>query len=386
MKTSDSAKYTKHSTERQLPSRRVLMVVAALLIPLLLYLLSSIEKSILADEIKVVDIEVKDEVSIPKTKSSGTYKKALDGDPTPSMATLSTEQKTTSKNSAPENKSANTTIAHTPAAPKTSTSWTPSSPIATGAEMLEYRTKNGTIPPWFNSLGGVRNTIPLSMVVIPGGNVPILWCPNAKAGTTTIYHALRSLIQERCYYNCPDSAWRQFGRTDILRNHIMGQTALSFSVIRNPWDRIRSAYENKITSGSIQRHGVHSFVNFVRHIHRYRNNITMMDNHWEPYNRRCYTSPSDHNKQYFEYTHIFRMEDNFMKDIHALFTEAGNPLEATQNLNVARNVSHSLGARIDYYQRAAREANVSLGYLSRMVFQTFQKDIEAWNYSFGVYN
>ena len=75
-----------------------------------------------------------------------------------------------------------------------------------------------------------------------------------------------------------------------------------------------------------------------------------------------------------------------MEQINAVFQEAGNPLEVTTTVNSAKNVSHSLTARKDYYIRAAKEANMSLGFLNRLVFETFQDDIKRWNYSFGVYN
>lgn len=247
---------------------------------------------------------------------------------------------------------------------------------------LKYKAQEGKNPAWFDSVGGVRNSIPSSMMVIGGGNVPILWCPIAKAGTSTIYESLQPLVTDRCYNDCPISAWKQFQHNKTLREDMMmTQAAISFAVVRNPWDRIRSAYEGKIATQKIILEGVQTFPEFVRYISD--NSHTLENDHWKPYNKRCFTSPNKQNRV-FQYTHIIRMEEGFMEGLNEVFAEAGNPIRATFTAN-RKNVSHSLHARIEYYQQAAAEAGMPLEELTNLVYETFKDDIEAWNYSFRVF-
>lgn len=153
-------------------------------------------------------------------------------------------------------------------------------------------------------------TIPKSMVILRpggyyngtdgGGGANLLWCENAKAGTTTMYYRILKEVDltmtradwtrlckepeirkyqkslstpkftrcadrppNRCNFpTCPMMA-RNFFEDDndhlftIDCNHQPDRqndvmNAPSFTIIRNPWDRIRSAYEGKIRTKKLK--------------------------------------------------------------------------------------------------------------------------------------
>ena len=109
--------------------------------------------------------------------------------------------------------------------------------------------------------------VPKDSVLV--GNGRLLWCPNAKVGTTTMYHILRNEFgefggsqQHRCFHNCSHSAWKLM-KTANGRQKVLNAT--SFTIVRNPWDRIRSAYESKIKTR------FHKCTYFHSYIHYYSN-------------------------------------------------------------------------------------------------------------------
>ena len=123
------------------------------------------------------------------------------------------------------------------------------------------------------------DALPNSLVVPEAG---LIWCPSAKAGTTTmtmtLQHKLREdanvtelkmsprdrltpRAQERCI-DASDMSW------EARQAFCARGDALSFTILRNPWERTVSAYLGKVASGTIAPDGDRShtlsFVQFVQ--------------------------------------------------------------------------------------------------------------------------
>lgn len=148
----------------------------------------------------------------------------------------------------------------------------------------------------------------------------LIWCPNAKVGTTTWYEILRRQLMPRlrtmprCFPSaCPDSTSFAGKYPLILPKHMPNHVRLcdrrrfvSFTFVRNPWDRLASAYLSKIERGNrvrdrqalaVQarirtlfglRQGQQiAFGQFVRWV--VQQNTSTMNPHWKPHSERCDT-------------------------------------------------------------------------------------------------
>ena len=148
----------------------------------------------------------------------------------------------------------------------------------------------------------------------------LIWCPNAKVGTTTWYEILRRRLMPhvkalpRCFPSaCPDRAAQTDDYPLALPRRMPLPASLcdrrrfvSFTFVRNPWDRLASAYLSKIARGpkvrdrqalAVQelirtlfglRRGKHiSFGQFIRWV--VAQNTSTMNPHWKPHSERCDT-------------------------------------------------------------------------------------------------
>ena len=126
------------------------------------------------------------------------------------------------------------------------------------------------------------NALPNALVVPEAG---LIWCPSAKAGTTTMVMILQRKLdpgfnvteltelmmsprdrmtpaaQERCV-DASKMSW------EAKQAFCERGDALSFTILRNPWERTVSAYLGKVASGTIAPDGDRShtlsFVQFVQ--------------------------------------------------------------------------------------------------------------------------
>lgn len=148
----------------------------------------------------------------------------------------------------------------------------------------------------------------------------LIWCPNAKVGTTTMYEILRRKLlphlhsMPRCFPSaCPDRVAYtgtyplMLPRSVPMRHELCNRRKfVSFTFVRNPWDRLASAFFSKIDRGTKVRDrqaqnlqsqirsyfGMHStqkihFEKFVRWV--VQQNASEMNPHWKPHSERCDT-------------------------------------------------------------------------------------------------
>lgn len=148
----------------------------------------------------------------------------------------------------------------------------------------------------------------------------LIWCPNAKVGTTTWYEILRRRLMPtqrtmpRCFPSaCPDRRDYHGMYPLVVPKQMPGDGRLcdrrrfvSFTFVRNPWDRLASAYLSKIERGASVRDrqalavqerirklfGLRpqqpiAFGQFVRWV--VQQNASTMNPHWKPHSERCDT-------------------------------------------------------------------------------------------------
>ena len=123
------------------------------------------------------------------------------------------------------------------------------------------------------------NALPNALVVPEEG---LIWCPNAKAGTTTMTEILQNKLDPGANLNkklwntrdrlSPSAQAKCFDAStmslDAKQAFCERGNALSFTILRNPWERTVSAYLGKVASGTIAPDGDRShtlsFVQFVQ--------------------------------------------------------------------------------------------------------------------------
>jgi len=165
----------------------------------------------------------------------------------------------------------------------------------------------------------------LPRLVVLRWPVPLIYCPTAKAGTTTMSALLKSLLDGLpMHQHSPrpivaSSYIIRHGAKESLANYtevgrmdpssaeaFCRRGAVSFTIARNPWTRLLSAYMGKVADDAhpgtarfslakmrewygLAGSAPVSFGQFVRWL---RNNASDDNAHWRPHEQQC--APSTH--------------------------------------------------------------------------------------------
>jgi len=257
------------------------------------------------------------------------------------------------------------------------------------AEMFKH--KNDLIPFTSNAVpnenGGIwtiscpsgEMKLPRDGVILEHRKKKILWCPNAKVGTSTIFSTFAYLAGERSASN---SEARSHGRQTTIHKlvrsgrekSLCGAIPFSFTVLRNPWDRVRSAYLDKINRVIF----VPGFKNatFKKFLHAVsKTDPRSMNAHWTPVSTRCATTGPNR----FEYSKVYKLEKHFGESLAEAFAHLGfsaartrEAMEKFGQQNVGRE-HHTVETR----KKAYRDRE-----MHHIIRDIYRDDIELGGYEF----
>ena len=226
---------------------------------------------------------------------------------------------------------------------------------------------------------GKTVTFPHDAILLERGPKRILWCPNAKVGTSTIYTTFAHLLGE--HPSSPGEARSDGQQTSILNllqeghmNKLCTGITFSFTVIRNPWDRIRSAYLDKINRVIfVPGHGDASFNQFLMAISK--TDPATMNAHWQPISHRCVTTGPNR----FHYSKVYKLEEHFEESLEEVFTHLDiaksrtrAAIEKIGRKNVG-NSDHTLESRWEAYSDPVTR---------KVIPEIYHDDIEFGRYKF----
>jgi hypothetical protein len=252
--------------------------------------------------------------------------------------------------------------------------------------------------------GGTQQLISSNSIVVGKNNG--LWCPAAKVGTSTIYNYMEHVLLKsnthpltRCIESQNPLKAGYIGKLTLHNKCVQVKAAdscglFSFTFVRNPWDRVYSAWKGKRhTIASIK--GM-SFPQFVRYIAKHpTQNI-----HWEPYSARCFLPG-------ITYDYVGKLENQtypFNDQIHDIyskihFVNAEKGAVKTMNVRKANaakgGVSTGKTISLDRIrERVQRMKTRRAAYLEikglrspmelvESVARTYATDIKRFGYSFG---
>eukprot|EP00927_Polykrikos_kofoidii_P062794 TRINITY_DN575_c0_g1_i4.p1 TRINITY_DN575_c0_g1~~TRINITY_DN575_c0_g1_i4.p1 ORF type:complete len:314 (+),score=49.43 TRINITY_DN575_c0_g1_i4:55-996(+) len=225
---------------------------------------------------------------------------------------------------------------------------------------------------------GKQVTVPRSTILLENDGKKALWCPNAKVGTSTVFSLIAELLGGGFVSNGDARGAGQQTTTQNLfdsgREQALCDVDFSFTFLRNPWDRVRSAYLDKVNRVVFVPNKEHA--TFGDFLHAIDGSVpTAMNAHWMPISTRCATAGPNQ----FTYSKLYKLEDHFEASIVEAFTYIGIPAERSYEAldKVGRqnpgDSDHSLAARLDAYKSED---------LRRIVFETYRDDIEVGKYRF----
>lgn len=243
-----------------------------------------------------------------------------------------------------------------------------------------------TVEPAVNvTCGDKQVSFPGSAILLKHGRRKALWCPNAKVGTSTIFTLIDTLMKGAN----PKSAGhaRKHGHGDSV-SHIVKRgdeqelcnVDFSFVFLRNPYDRLRSAYLDKINRVvHVPGHAHATFDEFVHAIHHIA--PKQMNVHWKPISTRCLTKGETRYTR-FAYTKKYKIETHFEDSVVEAFSKIGYPTHKVRNVlatigsrNQNPTENHTITGRRQFYK------NVH-GNVVNIIRKIYRDDFKVGGYTF----
>jgi hypothetical protein len=223
--------------------------------------------------------------------------------------------------------------------------------------------------------------LPHDGILLEYGQRRILWCPNAKVGTSTIFNTFANLVRERSASYTDARADSQQAKISKLvhsghERKLCDGIPFSFTVTRNPWDRVRSAYLDKVNRVVfVPDHGNATFQQFLHAISK--ENPVSMNAHWQPVSQRCLTAGPNR----FSYSKVYKIEKNFEESIAEAFAHLDIPKVRTRAMmeklgrqNVGKE-DHTIEARVKAYKDPDAR---------KIIEEIYHDDIEVSGYKFNL--
>jgi hypothetical protein len=227
---------------------------------------------------------------------------------------------------------------------------------------------------------GKTIVLPHDGVLLEHGQKRILWCPNAKVATSTVFSTFAHLVGENSVSNGEARAdGQQTAIHKIVESghekKLCDAIPFSFTVVRNPWDRVLSAYLDKVNRVVFVPNHTHAtFQQFLNAISR--SDPVSMNAHWMPVSQRCVTAGPNR----FSYSKVYKLEEHFEETLAEAFAHLGIPKERTRaamekvgRQNVGES-DHTIESRLKAYTNL--EAR-------KIIREVYHDDIEVGGYEFS---
>jgi len=223
----------------------------------------------------------------------------------------------------------------------------------------------------------------------------LLFCRNAKVGTTTwLTHFLRLSSLSDSTKNDTMYSSPKLHKTipplfpvpdDDLDLRMLAKSTTSFSMVRHPFERLVSAYQDKLVDGAdpsyfrvkkhiMEKYGEVTFPNFIRMIlYKSRTKCESMstcrlDKHWKPFISRCAYCDIPYR--------VIAKAETFEEDQQYIGQLAGVQLEHVETHHSSGGSTRDLAKR--YFQQLDRRT------VDRL-YALYQVDFEMFGYSPNLY-
>lgn len=228
---------------------------------------------------------------------------------------------------------------------------------------------------------GKTISLPRDGILLERGQNKILWCPNAKVATSTVFSTFAYLVGE---YTASNDA-REDGRQTTIHKLVQSGrekelcdgTPFSFTVLRNPWDRVRSAYLDKINRVIFVPNKPNAtFEQFLNAI--YKQDPVSMNAHWQPISQRCVTAGPNR----FSYSKLYKLEEHFEESLAEAFSHLGIPQSRTRA--AMGKIGRQNVGRSDITTRDSRWKSYRSPRAREIIEEIYHDDIEVGGYEFRV--
>lgn len=213
-------------------------------------------------------------------------------------------------------------------------------------------------------------------------------CMNPKIASSTVSSAVYHILEGQ-----PIDTEHQAHDSKHARNFVRGQQVSDyvkrgkeeelcdlvsiFTIIRNPWDRVKSAFADKVNSEVFVPGHLNGNATFSEFLHALQDTEPSdMNGHWKPVSENCYTGVVN-------YTDVYKIEHGIEHPIRSVFEKLGVSSQHTRNMLKKIGVrsqqshnSHGLAARREMYNTETTKK------LKQIVEDVYADDIAFGGYEF----